>query len=245
VLRSDVTATADRPLRTCLARPGRRRFVSPRTEFDLQIDTIDAQGHTIFGTPFHVVVPEKSYSVATESQFKLRWLPDIEKAIVSAQNGSAVSTIKRTGGPSWEADGFRAGQSIDVSGAGLNDGAYTIDSIDGDTLTLAEDLKATGTDADAKVEGPGTASLPADQNWNTLGYKAGQRVTISGSTRQRRPHYRGDLGGRAANLNEALIRRPFPRRLRDERRRRPALAERKFRRRPAGVGDDGGHLQAH
>jgi hypothetical protein len=148
-------------------------FVSPRLEFDLQIDRIDAQGHTILGTPFHVVVPEKSYSVATESQFKLRWLPDIEKAIVSAQNSSAVSTIRRTGGASWESSGFRAGQSIDVSGAGLNDGAYTIDSIDGDTLTLVEDLKATGADADAKVEA--ARACPAGQSWDALGYRRAAR----------------------------------------------------------------------
>ena len=154
-------------------------YVSPRLEFDLRIDT---QNGALHGETFHVVVPEKSYSVATESQFKLRWLPDIEKAIVAAQNSAASSTITRTDGSSWEGSGFRAGQSIDVSSAGLNDGTYTIDSIDGDTLTLVEDLKANGADADAKVEGPGTASLPASESWSDLQYQEGQRVTISGST---------------------------------------------------------------
>ena len=131
-------------------------FVSPRIEFDMQIDT---ENGTVTGTPFHVVVPEKIYSIATESQFKLRWLPDIEKAILSAQNASAASTIKRAGGASWEDSGFKAGQSIEVSNAGLNDGIYTIDSIDGDTLTLVEDLKSQAESVSGvTAEGPGTVS---------------------------------------------------------------------------------------
>ncbi|HMB74714.1 MAG TPA: hypothetical protein VKQ06_14155, partial [Gammaproteobacteria bacterium] len=132
------------------------RYVSPRLEFELRIDTDNG---AVTGQEFTVVVPEKSYSVATESQFRLRWLSDIEKAIVAAQDSAAVSTIERTG-TTWAADGFAAGQRIEISNAELNNGLYTIGSLDGLTLTLVEDLRETGTAANAEVLGPGTVTLP-------------------------------------------------------------------------------------
>ncbi|MDX1385448.1 MAG: hypothetical protein R3190_17485, partial [Thermoanaerobaculia bacterium] len=53
----------------------------------------------------------------------------------------AAETITRDGGASWEDAGFAVGQRITVSGTAANDGVYTIQSLAGNTLEVAEDLQ--------------------------------------------------------------------------------------------------------
>ena len=46
---------------------------------------------------------------------------------------------------SWAEKGFAAGQRIDITGAGANTGTYTIESVEGETIYLVEDLNSDAT----------------------------------------------------------------------------------------------------
>lgn len=55
--------------------------------------------------------------------------------VIFALNGTDADTITRTSG-TWEADGYKAGQAIQISGSDKNDGTFVIESIDGQILYL-------------------------------------------------------------------------------------------------------------
>ncbi len=78
----------------------------------------------------------------------------------------ASDKISRSSG-SWFVDGFAAGHTIEVTGAGVNDGTYTIQSVIGATLTLAlGDTLVDATVNGVTVDSDGTAanSLPSRLN---------------------------------------------------------------------------------
>ena len=61
---------------------------------------------------------------------------------VTFGNDGSHDTITRAGGD-WTSDGFVAGQTIHVSGAGGNNGDFTIDSVNATTLFLTSNGKTT------------------------------------------------------------------------------------------------------
>jgi Ca2+-binding RTX toxin-like protein len=178
-------------------------FQSPELTFSLRID----QG-PVMGDEFTVTVPVKSYSVSTESAFRLRWLPDIEKAIVEAQNEIGESKITLpSGSDTWAAQGFAKGQTIDISDAGVNNGSYEIEKVDGGTLTLVQSLRESEPGVSASIEGPGVLTLQGSDSWSALGFDEGQRITIRGSEQNDGTYLIGAID--ATNPKKATLASPL------------------------------------
>src|SRR5438034_1188274 len=100
-------------------------------------------------------------------------------------------TIVRLSGK-WADDRFVDGQSIRIEGSGLNDGAYTIEKVIGDTLQLST---ANALTPEGPVAGVSVFGMPRffflDTNpdtitrtfgsWATDGFMVGQQITVSGA----------------------------------------------------------------
>src|SRR5262249_43385856 len=91
-----------------------------------------------------------------------------------------ADTITRVGG-SWLTDGFRPGQTITVNkGGSLNNGTFTIDSVNALVITLsaADSLTNEGPANSYTVTGPDTITRAAG-SWITDGFAAGGSITVS------------------------------------------------------------------
>jgi hypothetical protein len=107
------------------------------------------------------------------------------------------ATIERSSG-SWLTAGFRAGQTSTISGAGANNGPYTIHSVTDSIITLADNSTVTSTtDTDgalftigftissnvsftAQREHEDAKIINLSGNWSS-DYRANQQVTITGA----------------------------------------------------------------
>ncbi len=94
-------------------------------------------------------------------------------------------TIVRSSG-SWVTDGFAAGQTVRIDGAGVNDGRYVIDEVTATTLTLVLEARlVTGTAEGASVDTLSVTSAHTitrtTGNWLNDGFAAGQIITVSGT----------------------------------------------------------------
>ncbi len=132
----------------------------------------------------------------TESSFIHGWRPKYEgtldfdhitmsaTTLTFADNGNLKDTITRTGGD-WRpggGDGFRAGQRIKITNAGVNNGEYTIASVDEKVLTLskADRLKNAGPINGATIAADDI--IRASGNWSADGYGfTNQDIEVSGA----------------------------------------------------------------
>ena len=130
-------------------------------------------------------------------------------------------TISRSDG-SWVEDGFEENQVIIISGAGGNDGFYTITGISVDHKTLyleaAVELAATDVagvtvktagDTTAELSGPGLSFsgdtiVRSEGSWGDEGFAAGQVIQVSGTTRNDGYYTLGSVSGDTLTLTESL-----------------------------------------
>ncbi|MCB9929003.1 MAG: hypothetical protein H6844_06280 [Alphaproteobacteria bacterium] len=75
--------------------------------------------------------------VVSNSAIQLKRSSLISENVYYVRDGSGSDQIVRTDGLSWEDDGFVAGIELIITNGGGNDGQYTIQSVNGDTITLA------------------------------------------------------------------------------------------------------------
>ena len=163
------------------------------------IASIDSTGTILTLAAGSSLVAQTAYAGATvTSGDKLTFTP-------AADPTTSMGTIMRTTG-SWIADGFRQGDQITVAGTtgGMNDGSYTIASIDptGAILTLAPSsppgmtlvnqqnvANVTVSAGDNLTFTPATTSptsAPATitrsaGSWTTDGFLPGDQITVSGT----------------------------------------------------------------
>jgi len=114
-------------------------------------------------------------------------------------NGAGADTISRSIG-SWVDEGFLAGQTITVTGAGGNNGTYEIIGISADTLSLTNgeltadapavadaDITAVGAVTEGltlafSLNGGGADSIVRSQgSWINEGFLASQSITVGGA----------------------------------------------------------------
>ncbi len=121
--------------------------------------------------------------------------------LVFAPNGAYVAdTITRSSG-NWIAEGFRAGQSIAISGTALNNGTWRIASLTATTLTLTPDAGLIGevTGSGDVIAGPAMTGAPtltfdavlqgqdtierSSGSWIADGFRPGMKIMVKGSAR--------------------------------------------------------------
>jgi hypothetical protein len=133
-------------------------------------------------------------------------LKSVTASVTFGNNGSN-DTITRGDGGDWSADGFAAGQTINVAGSGNNNGSYTIQSVSGGTLFLtsnglvtlegpetktignfdgsesADDLAAEGRVSTPNVTNANSASVDnRPSNPNTSSDELGQATSVAAAT---------------------------------------------------------------
>ncbi len=142
--------------------------------------------------------------------------------VTFADNGAAADTITRDVG-SWADDGFEAGQQIEVSGATVNRGVYTVEGVTDAALTLAvgdelvNEANLQGlsiAERRARLTEPATTNLTfaaADDSitrdvgsWLDDGFVAGQRITISGTSGNDGTYTVASVTAATLSLDEAL-----------------------------------------
>src|SRR5262249_48130335 len=113
------------------------------------------------------------------------FLHKVTTAMTFSNNGTN-DTITRGGG-NWATDGYQPGQQIFVTGAGNDDGFYTIKA--GGVSPLRRVLTSNGAFAHANTADVtfgnngthDTIKRSDGANWTTLGFVAGQQIAITGA----------------------------------------------------------------
>ncbi len=133
---------------------------------------------------------------ATASSIQLKFNDALLNEPVNFVRSAGGDQIIQTDGGSWIDSGFGAGQSIHISGSGINNGtSYTIASVGGfnnSVLTLAQVNTVTGTQVAATVNWVAAVAGgdPADDfvriqrvggDWANTNFTAGQTIDVSGT----------------------------------------------------------------
>jgi hypothetical protein len=113
--------------------------------------------------PIGGLINNHTYQVVDEpSDSNLIQLKDLlNVSSVTFADHAGGDTITRNDGLSWSADGFAASQQITITGAGGNDGLYTIASLNGSQMVLTVKNKVTAaTDSNVTFVGPVVVLTP-------------------------------------------------------------------------------------
>ena len=160
-----------------------------------------ATGDKVFysstGAPIGGLVSGTTYRVVKVNDYSIQLKPtDTTTATVSFvrnEDTNAVSIVRTSG--TWAANGFSVGTTFVVTGAGSNNGTYTVASVSAQTMVLT----AAGDTADVqatRVEGtmavtPGVAgdgtfdriTRGDTRTWADDGFAPGQTITVNGVSR--------------------------------------------------------------
>ncbi len=106
--------------------------------------------------------------------------------VTFVRSGSGDQIVRTTG--SWVTDGFVQGQSLWISGSGINNGtAYTVKTVTATTLTLDQATTVTATSMTATVNWVrGATSDDRDQivrttgDWSATNFANGQQIVVAG-----------------------------------------------------------------
>jgi hypothetical protein len=103
-----------------------------------------------------------------------------EASVTATGQGGSPDTITRDDG-SWLLDGFRAGETISISGSGANDGTYAIVSISGDGATMEVD--AIGVFEPISIQATGSTPTRSAATPATIhdGFAEGQQIVVDDS----------------------------------------------------------------
>ncbi len=151
--------------------------------------------------------------------------PTTEQTLTFTDNGAAADTIARSSGD-WIAEGFRAGQSIKVSGTTSNNGTYIIADATPTTLTLTSNATLTNeiTDSsdDPSIEAGAAmtgnpaltfTALPLAQDtiersegsWIADGFRPGMKIKVSGTQENNGEYTLADVSATTLTLTGILI----------------------------------------
>ncbi len=151
--------------------------------------------------------------------------PTTEQTLTFRDNGAAADTITRSSGD-WIAEGFRAGQSIKVSGTTSNNRTYIIADATPTTLTLTSGAmlttETTNSSDDPSIEAGAAmtgnpaltfTALPLAQDtiersegsWIADGFRPGMKIKVSGTQENNGEYTLADVSATTLTLTGILV----------------------------------------